>query len=86
MVPALRKRHLAMWGILLPVLATGLVLAYVQAPQSLTDDLRRAPQPEALTETIAFAEDEFFKVNVRASGDSLVAYQVEFVLKMPLKR
>ena len=73
-----------MWGILLPVLATGLVLAYVQAPQSLTEELRRAPQPEALAETIAFAEDELLKVNVRASGDSVAVYQAEFVLKMPL--
>lgn len=84
MVPSLRKRHIAMWGVLLPVLMVCLVLAYSWIPVSQQEELRRPVQPPAWAETIAFAEDTNFKVNVRTTSDSLPAFQAEFVLKMPL--
>lgn len=84
MVPTLRKRHVALWSVLLPVLMLGLVLAYAWAPKSDTEALHRSAQADPLRETLAFAEDTFLKVNVRTSSDSLPEYQAEFVLKMPL--
>jgi hypothetical protein len=84
MVPALRKRHVALWSVLLPVLMLGLGLAYAWAPKSDREALYRPVQAHPLRETLAFAEDALLKVNVRTSSDSLPAYQAEFVLKMPL--
>lgn len=84
MIPPLRKRHVGMWIILVPILLLGMIAAYQAVPLTQSDTLYREQQQPALAETLAFTDIPAYKASIRASSDSIPAYQLEMVLKQAL--
>lgn len=73
-----------MWVILVPILLLGMIAAYQAVPLTQSDTLYREQQQPALVETLAFTDKPAYKASIRASVDSIPAYQLEMVLKQPL--
>jgi hypothetical protein len=83
MIKQLRKRHLQVWVVLLLLIPTGIILAWISIPKQLTNPLLQPHASEALPVNLKSAVKTNYTVNIRTNYERST-FQLEWINKATL--